>query len=773
MGICLSKFWAISLLLLPLIPVSRGAQAPVFTLEPQSQSATVGSNVTFTSATTGATPMYYEWWFNGSALPSIGSSNLTLLNVGLSNGGTYILLASNSHGTAISSNAVLTVGYPPVVLKHPVSQAAVLSWDTAFSVTASGTAPLGFQWRFNGQNISGATNSSLTIASTQPSNVGSYVAVVTNAFGAVASAVATLEVVSPPDFLWARNVTNQMGDYRGYTEALSLATDDSGNLLVAGLYGGWGADFGGIKLTNDSLNAIEATFVCKYDQWGTVLWVRQFATNRAMAYGTRVAAGSRGDVYVSGMFTGSAIFGTNILTAATSAMFVAKYDSEGQARWAKKIDAIDPNDGNGMALAAGPDGSASVLCAYQGVATFGAIALSNSPAFLAKYSSDGNLMWAKPALGGVAMAVGASGSIYLAGPTNLTTGPALLAKYDSAGGGVWARPFPGAFGLAVDQAENIYTAGAGNGSYGDLVITNTGGPRDLFVAKCNSSGEVIWARQAGSHAHQSGVCVDLDAYGNVYLTAVSEDLIPEPYIRFGNTVVSNAVCLMAKYDANGNALWGTRVDARRPARLSVRSPVAVYLAGTFDYSGCSGQFGTFTLVDNGSCYGDLFVARFTGLEATPPQIVDQPQDQAVFGGANALFSVNAASGTPLSYQWLFNQTNLAAGGTNSTLLFPNVQTSAAGAYSVLVSNVYGAVTSAAVGLFVYPASAWTMDSLKLQTGGQLQFSVGGLAGYSYAIEASSNLTTWVRLATNQAPFVFTDWSATNLPQRFYRTVWLP
>ncbi len=183
--------------------------------------------------------MYYQWWFNGSALPSIGSSNLTLLNVSLSNAGTYILLASNSHGTAISSNAALTVGYPPAVLKHPVSQAALLNSNTAFSVTASGTAPLTYQWLLNGLSLSGATNSSFPIASMQASNVGSYVAVVTNAFGMVTSDVATLVTASPPDFLWARSVTNGVPpNYAAMSYANHAVADASGNVLIAGYFQG-------------------------------------------------------------------------------------------------------------------------------------------------------------------------------------------------------------------------------------------------------------------------------------------------------------------------------------------------------------------------------------------------------------------------------------------------------------------------------------------------------------------------------------------------------
>jgi subtilisin family serine protease len=83
---------------------------------------------------------------------------------------------------------------PPQITTQPVSQ-TVNSGDTAFfRVTATGAAPLGYQWLFNGQTISGATDASYSIANVQLSQAGSYSAVVSNAFGSVTSMTAALTV---------------------------------------------------------------------------------------------------------------------------------------------------------------------------------------------------------------------------------------------------------------------------------------------------------------------------------------------------------------------------------------------------------------------------------------------------------------------------------------------------------------------------------------------------------------------------------------------------
>src|SRR5258706_14215781 len=90
---------------------------------------------------------------------------------------------------------MLTVRTPPFIVTQPQSATNFNGTTATFSVTASGDAPLRYQWRKNGLNLSGATNSSYNIANVQTSNAGSYVVVVTNSYASVTSAVATLTVL--------------------------------------------------------------------------------------------------------------------------------------------------------------------------------------------------------------------------------------------------------------------------------------------------------------------------------------------------------------------------------------------------------------------------------------------------------------------------------------------------------------------------------------------------------------------------------------------------
>ncbi len=86
---------------------------------------------------------------------------------------------------------------PPAIISQPQSQLVTLGSNATFTVTANGTAPLIYQWRFNGTNISSATATAYTKTNAQSADTGSYSVIVTNDGGSVTSSVATLLVITP------------------------------------------------------------------------------------------------------------------------------------------------------------------------------------------------------------------------------------------------------------------------------------------------------------------------------------------------------------------------------------------------------------------------------------------------------------------------------------------------------------------------------------------------------------------------------------------------
>ncbi|MBI4658430.1 MAG: immunoglobulin domain-containing protein [Verrucomicrobia bacterium] len=164
---------------------------------PQSQTAAAGGTLVFTVSAVGTPPLSYQWRFNGSNLPGATGPSFSVGSVQPSNAGQYSVVVQNVAGSATSGDATLTVNVPPSIQTHPASRNATPGDNVTFSVTATGGAPLSYQWQKNGQTIGGATNPTLTLSNVQAADAGSYDVVVTNPGGAITSQSASLTLVLP------------------------------------------------------------------------------------------------------------------------------------------------------------------------------------------------------------------------------------------------------------------------------------------------------------------------------------------------------------------------------------------------------------------------------------------------------------------------------------------------------------------------------------------------------------------------------------------------
>src|SRR5262249_48907967 len=87
---------------------------------------------------------------------------------------------------------------PPSIIFQPTSRTVTVEETATFSVTAIGTAPLSYQWRFNEADLVGATGPSILLSNVQLAQAGNYNVIVSNAVGSVTSAVAVLTVNPTP-----------------------------------------------------------------------------------------------------------------------------------------------------------------------------------------------------------------------------------------------------------------------------------------------------------------------------------------------------------------------------------------------------------------------------------------------------------------------------------------------------------------------------------------------------------------------------------------------
>lgn len=175
----------------------QSATAPAFTTQPQSQTASTGTSVTFTSVATGSPVPTFQWRLNGANIAGATSASLSIANVLLSDAGNYSVVATNSTGSATSNSATLTVNAvssAPVITTQPTSQTVAPGANATFTAAASGSPTPTFQWRLNGINISGATSASLALSNVQSANAGTYTVVASNSAGTATSNSATLTV---------------------------------------------------------------------------------------------------------------------------------------------------------------------------------------------------------------------------------------------------------------------------------------------------------------------------------------------------------------------------------------------------------------------------------------------------------------------------------------------------------------------------------------------------------------------------------------------------
>ncbi len=323
--------------------------------------------------------------------------------------------------------------------------------------------------------------------------------------------------------------------------------DADGNVYVAGQFAGT-ASLG--TTLNPTGGGGTNAFIAKLARGADWMWATNIplSANGSLRINALALDASR-NVYLAGEFTGTATFGSNVLNAAGGTdIFVAKLHFAGTNwLWAKSVGGTT-ND-SATALAIGPT-NLYVAGRFSRTNTFGSNPLisSNNTAdiFVAKLDPEGNWLWASAGRSAGtndsahALVVDSSENVYVAGefggtvvfnttPLASSGGQDLfVAKLDSEGNWLLARRAGGTAGndvataLAIDAANQLYLLGrfTGTADYaGTLNNLNLDGAINPFVAKLNSSANVIWYAQGGYAAGGPGsaesIAVDK---GLVYLT---------------------------------------------------------------------------------------------------------------------------------------------------------------------------------------------------------------------------------------------------------------
>ena len=246
---------------------------PAILTQPQSQTNAVGVNISFSVAASGSGTLNYQWLFNGTNLSGATANPLLLANSQLTNSGNYSVIVTNLFGSATSSNAVLLLtNAPPSITVPPQSQSILAGQSVAFSVAATGTPPLNYQWLFNGTNIFGATTNSFSLANVQATNGGNYSVIVSNFAGSVTSSPALLTVVFTNPVIFAQWNFNSVPPDANTATGSTVPNIGTG---TATAIGGVVASFVGGDATLDPAPAADNS------AWTTVTYPAATANNKS------------------------------------------------------------------------------------------------------------------------------------------------------------------------------------------------------------------------------------------------------------------------------------------------------------------------------------------------------------------------------------------------------------------------------------------------------------------------------------------------------------
>jgi len=663
------------------VQIIYSLSAITITNQPSSQTVTQGQTATFTVAATNYWPLYYQWYCGTTAIANATNATLTITNAQPANAGNYAVAVANGVSAISSSIAVLTVLVPPSITTQPTNEAAVVGNNVTFSMVASGTIPLSYQWYFNsGMPLVNATNASLTLTNVQLANAGGYSVIVTNCIGAVTSAVASLTMSAPPaitvqpvsqtncagnnvffsvgaigtslTYQWQFDGTSIAGATNAVLAILSAQPSNTGNYIVIVTN-----SLGSVTSSNAALVVLapatilippqnqmatignSATFAVTatgsnplvYQWYGVNSGLLVSATNAVMTL-TNVQTNDADDYYVVVSNTCGLATNYGLLTV-NEPVCVAPLS--GLVDWW-------PWEGNAEDIAGGNNGtlySMSFISGKVGQAlnfngTNGYVDLGNTAGNFG--SNDFSI-------------------VFWMNITNVNIQQAILSKHttcdEESSFAIYWVPGIGLQPSVEDSSAFTVVQGA----------SPVGGDGDWHLVAFTRQGLV------------------LSLYVDGVLQGTSTDTYERDVSDTGDLLVGNTVCVGAGGD-----------------------PTQLY----------NGQLDELALYDWALGPNDIYSiynAGSAGMCADPPAITTEPADQNACTGSTAEFTAVASGTLPLIYQWYGVSAGMLAWATNSTLTLTNVQTNNVDSYYVVVTNATGTVTSSNAALTVSISPTITMQ----------------------------------------------------------------
>ncbi len=472
------------------------------------------------------------------------------------------------------------------------------------------------------------------------------------------------------EWKWGRSVEGRV--QAGMSEAWAIASDRFGHIYASGTTPRDTSIFGVDTFINDI--HFFYTFLVKYDMAGNVLWAKKY--NTGLEGITGMVADSSGNLYVVGSFnTCSMIIGTDTLrkpgcTGVHSDAinnFIAKFDSMGNPIWSKQL----INGYYNPAIALDRSNNIYMTGSYGGVsATIDTFVLVNRDilgrsydAYVVKMDNDGHVLWVKTAGGrdfshvGAAghdmsnsIATDAGGNVYITGEFSSDYfaidsfsiynsyyrdyyNKIFIAKMDATGRCLWVKSpttvltpltmyFTGgetSTYIRVDNFGHFYITGGFGGlriKFDSIVLENTHEDADdVFLAKYDSSGNVIWAKRFGSDYQEVGYSILIDSLSQ---QVWSSGFVGSDSVVFGSFTARGGtdVAYVMKCDTSGDVQYLTTLPGGGEdwQQLATDGYGNIYMCGDFEDSSL--------VVNRDTLYGDAenyFIAKL-GRSAMLPEL---------------------------------------------------------------------------------------------------------------------------------------------------------
>lgn len=455
------------------------------------------------------------------------------------------------------------------------------------------------------------------------------------------SASLIAQEIESPTYRWVQTIGGLDDDYGS-----RAAVAEDGTCYFAGSFRSE------MTISNSTLVSagVDDIYLIKTTEQGDVLWAKRFGGPQGDGI-SAIEIDNTGAVYLAGNFNEEISFGDiTLFGRGENDIFLAKLNTDGEVLWVKKSGGSQSDLCTGLAL--GNDGSIWMTGYFEGTARFDAISLNSVGSydvFVAKHDNSGNVSFAHTA-GGVRgdlsadISVGPDGNYVIAGrfrseshfgnvTLNSSSNDLFIAKYSADGTIQWAHgaggPYQdGAVDVCIDHNRYIFLTGYFDteAEFGATTLTGTG-DSDIFVAKYDPTGILLWIRQAGGEVLNIGSDIIPDGRGGCVVGGFySWDGV------FGSQQLSSfgrEDGFIARYDASGNVSWAMGeggISEDRIVGVAEIGDGGYVLTGWYEDIN---YFGPLVIASNGN--RDGFIAR---IDAPLPAVTPIAQDRLLYNWPN-------------------------------------------------------------------------------------------------------------------------------------------